>query len=222
MTEGSQPPFPTSGEPEKPQAPAPGATPTPGEGTPPPVAPPPPAWGQQPAPPPYQPPPGGQYAQPGAAQPGQPGAQQGYYAYPPQPGYGPPQPGYTYAPGYYHYDSGPDNGLAIASLTVAIIAIAAMFFTAGISAPISIIASVVAVVLGHKGRKAVDEGRTRKHRDVAVAGFWTGIAGIVLAVLAIAAWVLVIIFADGNVSADPGDLSSLARTIIDALIAVAA
>jgi hypothetical protein len=153
-------------------------------------------------------------------------AQQQQYAYaPPQPGYPPPHYGgqyyqqapYGYAPGYYPYYSGPDNGLAVASLTVAIIAIVVWFLTGGFLAPITIIASIVAVVLGHKGKKAVDEGRTRKNRDVAMAGFWTGIAGIVLAVLSTVAWVLIFIFANGSSPAGPGDLSSLARTIIDAL-----
>jgi hypothetical protein len=237
VTEGSQPPFRPSDESERPEAQLPGATPAPGGetppsgGTPPPYSPP-PAWGQPSAQSQYQPQPGQQPLPPGAAQPGPPGAQQGYYAYPPPPGYGTPYPGqqpyypppgYPYAPvGQYRYDSGPDNGLAIASLTVAILAIVAMFFTAGFAAPISIVASIVAVVLGLKGKKAVEEGRTRKHRDVAVAGFWTGIAGIVLAVLAIVAWVLVFVFADTGGSAAPGDLASLARTIVDALAAPAA
>lgn len=228
MTEGSQPPFPTSGEPEKPQAPvapgaagaeqpaAPGTTPPLPGGTSPPY-PPAPRWGAPPIP-----------AQPYTAQ--QQAAQQQQYAYaPPQPGY-PPQYGghyyqqapYGYAPGYYPYYTGPDNGLAVASLTVAIIAIVMLFFTAGFSAPVSIVASIIAVVLGLKGKKAVDEGRTRKHRDVALAGFWTGIAGIVLAALAVVAWALIFIFADSGGPAGPGDLSSLARTIIDALAALTA
>ncbi len=75
------------------------------------------------------------------------------------------------------------------------------------------------MVLGHKGIRAVDEGRTRKHRDVAVAGFWTSIAGIAIAALAIAFWALFIAYADTASSADPGDAASIARGIIDALTA---
>lgn len=170
--------------------------------------------------------------------PSQPGAHQPQYAYQQYPGYGgqpgyqyPPhptqapyygQPGYANPPGaFYIYDTGPDNGLAVASLSLGIIAIALMFFTAGFSAPLSIICSIVGVVLGLKGKKAVDEGRTRKHRDVAVAGFWTSIAGIVLAVVAIVGWALIFTFADSSSTADPGDAASIARSIIDAVTALA-
>lgn len=167
-----------------------------------------PAYGQQPyGQPVYQQP---QYQQ--QAHPQQP--------YQPQPYYG--QTGYYNPPGaFYIYDTGPDNGLAVASLSLGIIAIALMFFTAGFSAPLSIICSIVGVVLGLKGKKAVDEGRTRKHRDVAVAGFWTSIAGIVLAVVAIVGWALIFTFADSSSTADPGDAASIARSIIDAVTALA-
>lgn len=70
--------------------------------------------------------------------------------------------------------------------------------------------SIVAIVLGVKGKKAVDEGRTRKHRDVAVGGFWTGIGGVLLSLLAIAGWVLFFVFVASGSEADPGDLASLA------------
>lgn len=166
-----------------------------------------PAYQQQPyAPPaPIAPP-----AQPYTAAPG--GYQQPYA----QPGFPPPAPyappGAYYAqPGYYQpYYSGPDNGLANASLITGVISIAALIFTGGFSAPLSLIASIIAIVLGHKGKKAVDEGRTRKSRDVAVGGFWTGIAGVVLSVLAVALWVIFFVaIASTGGEADPGDLASL-------------
>lgn len=143
----------------------------------------------------------------------QPGYQQAYPQQPYQQPYGYPQQGAYYAqPGAYYqpYYSGPDNGLATGSLVTAIISIAALVFTAGFSAPLSLIASIVSIVLGHKGKKAVDEGRTQKNRDTAVAGFWTGIAGVVLSVLAVAAWVaFFVIIAESGGEADPGDLASL-------------
>lgn len=150
----------------------------------------------------------------------QPWAQQPYYAYGQQPytqqsyqqpyAYQ-PQGAYYAQPGYYQpYYAGPDNGLATASLVTAVIALALLVFTAGWSAPISVIASAISIFLGHKGKKAVDEGRTRKNRDVAVAGFWTGIAGVVLSILAAAFWlVFIFVIADTGGEADPGDLASL-------------
>ncbi|MBI4897526.1 MAG: DUF4190 domain-containing protein [Actinobacteria bacterium] len=215
MNENDKPPFPPSGEPgnrdehaasaSQPAAQPPQQPYRQQQAFPPPAQP----YGQQPyGQPTYQQPP---YQQP-------PYQQQAYQQQPyqQQPYYG--QTGYYNPPGaFYVYDSGPDNGLAVASLTLGIIAIALMFFTAGFSAPLSIICSIVGVILGHKGKKAVDEGRTRKHRDVAVAGFWTSIAGAIIAVLAIVFWVLFIAYADTASSADPGDAASIARGIIDAL-----
>lgn len=205
-------PFPLqAGEGAKPAPPT-----EPGETTPPPAQPQ-PGQPQQGQPQPAQPQPGQPYVQPAYAQ--QPYAQQphyGYYQQPyaagNQPPYGYPPHGAYYAqPGFYQgFDSGPDNGLANASLITAIISIAALVFTAGFSAPLSLIASIVAIVLGHKGKKAVDEGRTRKSRDVAVGGFWTGIAGVVLSIIGIAAWVIffVAVSSTGG-DADPGDLASI-------------
>jgi hypothetical protein len=51
-------------------------------------------------------------------------------------------------------------------------------------------------VFSTKGRRNVDEGRTPKHRDLARAGFITGLVSLVLSVLATAAWVAVAILAD--------------------------
>jgi hypothetical protein len=222
VNESDKPPFPPSGKPDDQGEPS-ASPPPPG------VQPPQQPYGQQHAyPPPQQPYVQQPYGQPAYGQqayqppPYQQQAYQQQYQQQPyqsQPYYG--QPGYYNPPGaFYVYDSGPDNGLAVASLTLGSIALVLMFFTGGFSAPLSIICSIIGVVLGHKGKKAVDEGRTRKHRDVAIAGFWTSIAGIIVAVLAIVFWVLFITYADTASSADPGDAASLARAIIDALTAL--
>jgi heme/copper-type cytochrome/quinol oxidase subunit 2 len=73
--------------------------------------------------------------------------------------------------------------------------LALLIFTAGIVGPITIIASIVGTVLGHKGRDDHRQGKTTQGHDEAVAGFWMGIAGIVLSILAVIAWVAVILFA---------------------------
>lgn len=147
---------------------------------------------------------GQQYGQPVAGQPAPVQTPYGYYQ---------PPGGNPYTSGYYFYGqpAGPGNDVAIASLTTAGCSIGALIFTAGVSAPLSLIASIVAVVLGVKGKNAVDAGKTRMHRDVARSGFWVGIAGIVLSVIATAAWVAIIVFGinASDTPTDPGDLAAL-------------
>src|SRR5204862_7460087 len=64
--------------------------------------------------------------------------------------------------------------------------------SAGLFAPGALPCAIIGVVFGRKGRTAVDEGRTRKFRGLAQAGFVIGIVGIVLSVLALAGWIIAI------------------------------
>jgi heme/copper-type cytochrome/quinol oxidase subunit 2 len=86
----------------------------------------------------------------------------------------------------------PSNNAAVASIIIACSSIGTLLFTAGVLAPFTLIASGVATYLGHKGKNDVDQGKTPVQRDLAVGGFWTGIGGIVLSVLAIIAWIVII------------------------------
>jgi hypothetical protein len=204
--EGTQPPVtppaqggqqPDPGQQSEPQAPpAPDANPW--------QQPPPDPGYWQTSPPGYQPHPVQQSTQP---------PQQQYTA--PQfvsPGghlVGQPAQAYAYPGGLYVNPGpvGPTNGLAIASVITATSSLGVLLLSIGFAAPLTMIASIIAVVLGHKGKKAVDEGRTPRSRDAAMAGFWTGIAGIVLSFIAIGLWVLVIVLASGESIAPPGELS---------------
>lgn len=108
------------------------------------------------------------------------------------PGHQPP-PGYV---AYYPAHPAPakkSNGNATASLIVSGSALALLIFTVGVLAPITVIASIVGTILGHKAKAAADHDPELGQRDEAVAGFWMGIAGIVLAVLAIIALVVLIV-----------------------------
>lgn len=120
------------------------------------------------------------------------------YQYPPQYGYG--QPG-----AYTSYPIEPGNDAAVGSLITSLTAIGFLVLTMGVLAPLTLIASIAAIPLGLKGKKNIAEGKTRKHRDLAQAGFIMGIIGVALAVLAIAAWVLIIVFAAGT-ELDSGQL----------------
>lgn len=92
------------------------------------------------------------------------------------------------------------NSAAVSSIIVSCSSLAFLLFTAGIAAPLTLIASSVSIFLGHKGKTDFDEGKADSNRDVAIAGFWTGITGVVLSVIALIAWVLVIALA---IASDP-------------------
>jgi hypothetical protein len=154
--------------------------------------------GWQAPPPPQQ---GWQQQQPAPPPPG--------YGYPPPPppGWQPPPPGYGYGPppGYGYYQqrpNEPDNGAAVGGFVTSLVAGALLLLTGGLSGPISLIAAPFGIHYSRKGRRAVDEGKTPKHRSLAQAGFVIGIVTAVLSVLAIAAWVALIVVAANDESFD--------------------
>jgi hypothetical protein len=133
-------------------------------------------WQQQAPPPP--PPPGYGY------QPPPPG-----YPPPPPPGWQPPPPAPGY--GYAYYPPAPpqpENGSAVAGFVVSIVAGALLLLSGGLAAPVSLIAAPFGIYYSRKGKRAVDEGKTPKHRGLAQAGFIVGIVTVVLSVVAIAFW----------------------------------
>ncbi len=85
------------------------------------------------------------------------------------------------------------NGLAVASIITSSISLGVLMLTVGLASPLTAVASVVGTVLGHKGKLAVDRGEAAQQRELATAGFWVGVAGIALSVLALLAWVALIV-----------------------------
>jgi len=125
---------------------------------------------QQPFKPPAPPP---QYPQPGYQQPG----------YPPYGAPGYPMPGYNASP--------PNEGLAVASMVIGIVA-----FVLACGYGVGLLGSPVALVMGRVSMKRIDQsGGQLGGRGMAQAGFILGIIGTVLLVLAIIALVVVIIAA---------------------------
>lgn len=106
------------------------------------------------------------------------------YSYPPGPypgGYPPPPPPYgDYYPGA---PVAPRNGLGIAALVVAIIALVASFSIAG-----GVVLGIVAVILGFMGRSRVSRGEAN-NGGVALAGIILGAVAIVVGLAFIAIWV---------------------------------
>jgi len=129
----------------------------------PPSAPPPPGPPQHAAPPPYPYP-----------------YQQGPY-----PGGYPPPPPHVY-PGYAPATASPRNGLGIAALVIAIVAVVSSLSVVG-----GIVLGIVAVILGFAGRTRVKKGEAN-NGGVALAGIILGFLGIVAGLVSIAIWVLFI------------------------------
>lgn len=121
------------------------------------------------------------------------------YAYPPGPYQGGPYPGgpypgAPYPPGPYpggypppmqygDYTPAPRNGLGIAALIVAIVALVSSFSIVG-----GIVLGLVAVVLGFLGRARVRRGEA-DNGGVALAGIVLGVVAVVAGLSFIAVWV---------------------------------
>lgn len=106
------------------------------------------------------------------------------YAYPPGPypgGY--PPPPMPYGDYYTPAPVAPRNGLGIAALVVAIIALVSSFSVAG-----GVVLGIVAVILGFMGRGRVKRGEA-DNGGVALAGLVLGVLAIVVGLAFIAIWV---------------------------------
>jgi hypothetical protein len=166
-------------------------------------------WGQPP-PGQGQPPPGqgqggwgqqqgygqqqGGWGRPGYGQ----GYQGGYYGQQQQGGYG-QQGGYYGYPSYEAWakaTQGPSNSAAVGGFITSICSLGLLLFILGLSAPFTVLASIAGTIVSRKGIKNVESGQTQKNKDLAQWGFWLGIAGVVLSLIAIAIWAAIFIAAD--------------------------
>jgi hypothetical protein len=122
---------------------------------------------------------------------------------PPHPSPEHPEQPQQAAPGYWQPPPGPPpqqppNNQAVAGFTCGLIGVSLLFFTAGLSSIVSLILGVVAIPYSRRGKLNVAEGRTRKHKDLANAGYVIGIITVVLSIIAIVAWVLIFTTVDIN------------------------
>lgn len=104
-----------------------------------------------------------------------------YQAGPYQGGY-PPAPPQPYA-GYTPPPTGPRNGLGVAALVIAIVALVSSFSVAG-----GIVLGIVAVVIGFAARGRVKRGEA-DNGGVALAGIILGFVAIIVGLAFIAVWV---------------------------------
>ena len=106
-------------------------------------------------------------------------APQGGQVPPPRDGAPPGVPTWQPAPQPWAYPQqpAPENNQAIAGFVL------------------SLGCAIAGMILGRKGVNRVDAGETPRHRGLGQAGFWTGLAGLILSLIATAAWVAVLIAA---------------------------
>jgi hypothetical protein len=90
------------------------------------------------------------------------------------------------------------TGFILATVSISV---TVLFF--GVLAPLTLLVSIASVFVSRSGIKKVDRGETTKNRSLARWGFWLGVAGTVLAALAILAWVLVIVNNPDLFDSDP-------------------
>ena len=136
---------------------------------------------------------------------------------PPPPAQSPPPPGWQGEgwqagwqqppPPWPYYRPGPpepDNGAAVAGFVTSVVSGALLVMTFGFVCVLTLVAAPFGIHYSRKGKRAVDEGRTRKHRGLAQAGFVIGIVTLVLSLFATAGWIIVLVAAI-NDAQDGGD-----------------
>jgi hypothetical protein len=100
-----------------------------------------------------------------------------------------PYPGYP-VPVYGPVE--PSNGKAVAAMVLGIVGLIMLLSGLGILFFINLPCSILAWIFGVQGKRTVDRGETTKGDAMAKAGFWTGLIGTILGVLAIVIWIVAI------------------------------
>jgi hypothetical protein len=181
------------------------------------AAPPPQTYGYPPPPPDYgghqAPPPG--YGGHQAPPPGYGGHQV------PPPGYGgyqAPPPGWGQPPQWAWQPPVPDNGQAIVGFVFSVVGVGLLVISFGLSSIVSVGCAITGIVCSRNGKRKVARGETPKHKGLAQAGYVVGWVGLGLAILATAAWILLIALGDIDTSSGgtPADLRSAVVLVVGA------
>jgi hypothetical protein len=107
--------------------------------------------------------------------------------------------------GTYWYQAEPDNTPAIAGFIMSLASIGTLVLFFGFLSPLTLCLSIAASLVSRSGLKKVERGDTTKNEDLAKWGFWLGILGAVLSLLAILVFVAL-------VTSDPSWLDDLDST----------
>jgi hypothetical protein len=123
------------------------------------------------------------------------------YGYPPAPPGAPGQPPPAYGhqqPWGHPPQQVPDNGQAVAGFVLSVVAAGLLVISFGLSTIVSLGLAIGGIVCSHNGKRRVDAGETPKHRGLAQAGFVVGWVTVGLSILAIVAWILVLVLGSGD------------------------
>ncbi|MGI8749862.1 MAG: hypothetical protein ACR2J6_04820 [Thermoleophilaceae bacterium] len=113
---------------------------------------------------------------------------------PPPPAAAPsPQPAWQ-QPGWGHAPGEPDNGPAVTGFVFSISSLGLLVLTVSFSTIVSLGLGIAGIVMSRKGKRLVQDGHTRKHKDLAMAGFVIGIVSTVLAALATLFWIALVVY----------------------------
>lgn len=94
--------------------------------------------------------------------------------------------------------SGPDNGAAVAGLSLSIASGVLLVLSVGASSIVSIVCAALGIHYSRKGRERFDRGETPRHRGVAQAGFVTGMVALGLSILCTLLWLLAAVLYASN------------------------
>jgi hypothetical protein len=83
----------------------------------------------------------------------------------------------------------PDNSPALAGFICSLTSIGALVAFFGLLSPVTLGVSIAGIVASRRGIKKVDRGETRKYKALGQWGFWLGIFGTILSLLALAGWI---------------------------------
>jgi hypothetical protein len=117
-------------------------------------------------------------------------------------------------PGYLHQPER-DNPQAITGFSFGASGLGLFVLSGGISFLVSIPCSIVAMIVGRRGMRAVDEGLATKHRRYAKAGFTMGVVTCSLASFMGVSLILAAIFPD---SFDDGNSEFTALPLVAAVV----
>jgi MFS family permease len=130
-----------------------------------------------------------------------------------------PRPAWQPPPGWNQGPAEPDNTPAIVGFSLSLASIALLMLTGSFSTLLSLGLAIAGIVTSRRGRRLVEEGETRKHKDLATAGFVVGIIGTVLSTLATLFWIglLVLIIVDSGARHDVLDDQDAEPAVLGAL-----
>jgi MFS family permease len=104
-----------------------------------------------------------------------------------------PAPAWQPRPAWPPGPAEPDNNPAVIGFCLSVGSIGLLFLTGSFSTVLSLGLGIAGIITSRRGRRMVEEGETRKHKDLATAGFVVGIVATALSALASLFWIGIVV-----------------------------